>query len=265
MPWYHSYWLCIPVEYTVSCLQRMYTQSSPRHPPAVSKSLEAPVGYQSYYAHPTSLIPLLRYFGFIVTDSVFLLSTLSHSCRGCTLNHLSDTLWLYLNLGRISSMLCTFYKPHNTSQIPWFHSYSLYIPVEYTVSCLQRVYTQWSPRQPPTGQSGHSLAIICSYTPAGPPSYHLTLAGQWTIQKFLTSANVGWPWVLKDFSCQVCHQWPKPWLVMGCLLLINSFLLVLPVALYISLCCSSVESSHSKRKMITVILDQCVGAGPITW
>jgi len=129
--------------------------------------------------------------------------------------------------GRIHSMLCTSYKPNNTSQIPWFHINWLYIPVEYTAPCLQRVYTQWSPRHPtavpkspeapvgfiayythPTGQSGHSLAIICSYTPARPPSHHPTSAGQWTIQEFLTSADISWPWVLEDFSCRVCHQWP---------------------------------------------------------
>ena len=86
IPWFDSNWLCIPVGYTVPCLQRVYTWSSPRHPVAVSKSLEAPVGPLAYYAHPSSSITLLRYFGFIGTNSIFLLSTLSHPCRGCSIN-----------------------------------------------------------------------------------------------------------------------------------------------------------------------------------
>ena len=41
---------------------------------------------------------ILRYLGFIVTDSILLLSTPSHAFGGCTVNHLPDTLWLYPTL-----------------------------------------------------------------------------------------------------------------------------------------------------------------------
>ena len=43
-------------------------------------------------------VSILRYLGFIVTDSIFLLSTLFHAISGCTVNHLLDTLQLDLNL-----------------------------------------------------------------------------------------------------------------------------------------------------------------------
>ena len=90
--WFHSYWLYIPVEYIVPSLQTVFKQSSPRHPAAVSKSLGGLVGFLACYTHPTILISLLIYHGFIVTNSIFQLNTLSQACRGCSNNHLPDTL-----------------------------------------------------------------------------------------------------------------------------------------------------------------------------
>src|SRR6266404_327801 len=73
-------------------LSDVYSQSSPRHPTAVSKSPDAPVAFLACYLHPTSLITLLKYFCFIVTDSVFLLNTLSYAFRQCTVNHLQSII-----------------------------------------------------------------------------------------------------------------------------------------------------------------------------
>src|SRR6266404_4440000 len=84
--------------FLLSTLSHACSQSSPRHPAAVSKSPGGLIGFLTCYTHATSLIPHLRYIDFIVMDSIFLLSTLSHACRGCTLNPLPDTLWLYPNL-----------------------------------------------------------------------------------------------------------------------------------------------------------------------
>jgi len=95
IPWFHSYGLyCM---FLLSTLSHACSQSSPRHPAAVSKSSGGLIGFLTCYTHATSLSPHLRYIGFIVMDSIFLLSTLSHACRGCTINDLPDTLQLYSN------------------------------------------------------------------------------------------------------------------------------------------------------------------------
>ena len=98
---FHSFSLYCILQCAMFCRGHTIKQSSPRLPAALSKSPEALVGFLAYYAHPTGPITLLRYLGFIVNDFIFLLSTLSHACRGCTLNHLPDTLQLYPNVWEV--------------------------------------------------------------------------------------------------------------------------------------------------------------------
>src|SRR6266404_46052 len=58
------------VQYTVQCLQRVYNELSLRHCTVVSKSPGVLGGFLACHAHPSSLISLLRYFGFIVSDCI---------------------------------------------------------------------------------------------------------------------------------------------------------------------------------------------------
>ena len=120
-----------------------------RHPSSIPSMLHT--------VHPISLIQPLRYLWFIVTDSVFLLNTLSHVClytldfigSNCTVkcihssiqdlmyakgmqSIISQTLYSCIQISgrpeRFSTMLCTSFKPHNTSQIGFIVSDCLYIP-----------------------------------------------------------------------------------------------------------------------------------------
>ncbi len=126
IPWYHSISLYIPVEYNVPCLQKVNTKSSPRCPVTLSISQKAPVSFLACHEHPTSLITLLRYFSFTASDCILQCSMLRDNIL---YNHsiISQTpcgcIQISGSPGRIPSILCTPYKPHNTSQISWFHSY----------------------------------------------------------------------------------------------------------------------------------------------
>ena len=80
----------------VWCLQRVHNQSFPRYPAPISKSPGGPEALLLCYAHPTSLITLLRYFGFIVSDCM--INSMSNVCRGWTINHFTVTLHLSLDL-----------------------------------------------------------------------------------------------------------------------------------------------------------------------
>src|SRR6266404_4908442 len=92
------------------------------HPPcSCIQTPEAPVGSQACCAHPTSPITLLRYLVFIVTHSRFLLCTLCQGVQSIISQTPCRCIQICRSPGRIHSMLCTSYKPNNTSQIPWFH------------------------------------------------------------------------------------------------------------------------------------------------
>ena len=163
--WVHSYSLYIPVEYTVPFFQRVYSQSSPRYPAAVSKSPGCPVAFLACYTHPTILILLLRYLGFMVTDSIFQLN-----CRGCSNNHLPDTLQLYPNLwvARQHSQHAThiLQSSYQFSDILVLQLLTLYFPVEYSVPSLQRVFKQSFPRHRTVVSKslGSPVAFLACYT-----------------------------------------------------------------------------------------------------